>query len=60
MNVKWVATKGYLGLDIDTRGDYFSGTGKYEAITGNYTFFCENVAGSHFFCSVTGAEYSDQ
>ena len=58
VNLHWQSTKGYPGADIDTRGDYYSGTGKYEGITGHYTFHCEIQAGTHFFCSVTGGEYS--
>ena len=46
------------GADIGTRGDYYSGTGKYEGITGWYTFDCDNVAISHFFCEITGGEYN--
>ncbi len=58
VNLRWQSTKGYPGADIDTRGDYYSGTGKNEGITGHYTFHCEAVAASHFSCSITGGEYS--
>ena len=59
VNLRWQATAPWgPGANIGTRGDYFSGTGKYTGITGWYTFHCENVAMSHFFCSITGGEYS--
>ena len=58
VNLHWQSTKGYPGADIDTRGDYYSGTGKYAGITGNYLFHCESVAASHFFCSITGGKYN--
>ena len=59
VNLRWEITKTYPGSgNIDTRGTYYSGTGKYAGIEGYYTFFCQPVAGSHFFCTITGGEYS--
>ena len=59
VNLRWQATEPYgPGANIGTRGDYYSGTGKYTGITGWYTFHCENVAISHFFCTITGGEYN--
>ena len=59
VNVRWQATAPWgPGANIGTRGDYHSGTGKYAGITGWYTFQCDNVAVSHFFCAITGGEYN--
>ena len=58
VNLRWQSTKSYAGATIDTRGDYYSGTGKYAGITGSYTLHCDNIAVSHFFCAITGGEYN--
>ena len=59
VNLRWEITKTYPGSgDFDTRGTYYSGTGKYDGIQGHYTFLCQPAAPNHFFCTITGGEYS--
>jgi hypothetical protein len=60
INLRWEVTRANPDTGgNDTRGTYYSGTGKYAGIEGYYTFECQpTVAGSHDFCTISGGEYT--